>query len=163
MEESLTPDIQSPMVTFIADAMLGRLARWLRFMGFDTLYYPGINDSKLIRIAREQSRIILTRDTRLIKIKGLMNYLLISSEDPFQQLIEVLGAFKLHRFHLLSRCVKCNGPLSEIQDKEAIRDSVPEYVFLNYSSFLKCNDCGRIYWEGTHPRKFKEQISEIIG
>ena len=68
---SLTPDVPSKEYQFIADAMLGRLARWLRFLGFDTLYYPDIPDSDLVRIAREQNRYILTRDSRLVKIKGL--------------------------------------------------------------------------------------------
>jgi len=147
---------------FIADAMLGRLARWLRFLGFDTLYYPGISDSRLIRIAREHYRIILTRDTRLIKVKGLKDYVLISSSDSFKQLLEVIEALKIKEFALFSRCVKCNGRLVRVMDKPEIKDSVPEFVFLHFNVFKKCSDCGRIYWEGSHPKKFKERIGEII-
>jgi uncharacterized protein len=160
---SLTPDSNRQEEQFIADAMLGRLARWLRFLGFDTVYFPGIKDSSLIRMAREQDRTILTRDTRLVKIKGLMKYLLIASDDPFQQLIETISAFKLKHFQLLSRCVTCNGNLEEIEDKSMVIDSVPEYVFLHYDIFRKCTDCGKIYWEGTHPKKFREDVREIIG
>ena len=108
--------------------MLGRLARWLRFLGCDTLYYSGISDSSLIRIAREQDRVVLTRDTRLIKIKGLKNYLLITSNDSFQQLLEVIDSLKIRQFTLLSRCVKCNGELMKIIDKVEIKDSVPEFI-----------------------------------
>ncbi len=159
------PDSSSPPSQdrkFIADVMLGRLARWMRFLGFDTLYFSGISDSRLIRIAKEQNRFILTRDTRLIEVKGLKDYLLIKSNDSFQQLIEVLDALQLKQFNLLSRCVKCNGRLTGIFDKTEIQDSVPEFVFLNFEVFLKCNDCGKIYWEGSHPKNFREKISEII-
>jgi len=159
---SLTPDSNQLKVTFIADAMLGRLARWLRFLGFDTVYFPGISDASLIRIALEQNRTILTRDTRLIRVKGLRSYLLIASDDPFQQLLETISTFKLRQFRLLSRCVKCNGNLQKIKDKSEVKDSVPEYVFLHYNLFQKCADCGKIYWEGTHPRKFREEIQGIF-
>ncbi len=147
---------------FIADAMLGRLARWLRFLGCDTLYYSGISDSGIIRIAREQDRVVLTRDTRLIKIKGLKNYLLITSNDSSQQLLEVINSLKLRQFNLLSRCVKCNGELIKIIDKVEIKDSVPEFVFLQHDEFLECLDCGKIYWEGSHPSKFKEKVGRIL-
>ena len=160
---SLTPDSSHNEVKFIADAMLGRLARWLRFLGFDTIYFPGISDARLIRIALEQDRTILTRDTRLVKVKGLKSYLLIASDEPFQQLLETMSAFKLTQFHLLSRCVKCNGKLLKIKDKSDVKDSVPEYVFLHYNLFQKCADCGKIFWEGTHPRKFREEIQGIFG
>jgi len=159
---SLTPDSNQLKVTFIADAMLGRLARWLRFLGFDTVYFSGISDASLIRIALEQNRTILTRDTRLIRVKGLRSYLLIASDDPFQQLLETISTFKLRQFRLLSRCVKCNGNLHKIKDKSEVKDSVPEYVFLHYNLFQKCADCGKIYWEGTHPRKFREEIQGIF-
>jgi uncharacterized protein with PIN domain len=147
---------------FIADVMLGRLARWMRFLGFDTLYYSDISDSRLLRIAREQERFILTRDTRLIKVKGVKDYLLINANDSFKQLFEVIDALKLKKFNPFSRCVKCNGLLTRILNKQEIKDSVPEFVFLNFNVFLKCNDCGRIYWEGTHPKKFRERLHGVL-
>ncbi len=154
--------MSGPDPKFIADVMLGRLARWMRFLGFDTLYYPNISDGRLIRVAREQDRFILTRDTRLIKIKGVDDYLLIKANDPFEQLLEVTEALKLKQFNPLSRCVKCNGLLTRILNKSKIKDSIPEYVFLNFNAFLKCSDCGKIYWEGTHPKKFREKLSEVL-
>ncbi|NCO68266.1 MAG: hypothetical protein GW873_07000 [Nitrospirae bacterium] len=147
---------------FVADAMLGRLARWLRFLGFDTLYYPDISDSRLIRVAREQDRLILTRDTRLIKIKGVKDYLLIKANDSYNQLVEVIDTLKLKEFNPLSRCVECNGLLKKILDKIEIQDFVPEFVSLNFNVFLKCSDCGKIYWEGTHPKKFREKLGEVL-
>ena len=131
-------------------------------MGFDTLYYPGISDSRLIRIAREQDRVVLTRDTRLVKVKGAKDHLLISANDSFKQLIEVIDALKLRKFNMLGRCVKCNGELMKIIDKAEIKDSVPEFIFLQQNDFLKCMDCGKIYWEGSHPNKFKEKVGEIL-
>jgi uncharacterized protein with PIN domain len=148
--------------TFIADAMVGRLAKWIRFLGFDTLYYRDIKDSELLRIAREQDRYILTRDTRLIKIKGIKNYLLIKANDPFNQLIEIINKLKLNQFNTLSRCVSCNGVLTKVINKQSIKDLVPEFVFLNINIFLKCSECGKIYWEGSHPKQFREKLSEVI-
>jgi len=142
--------------------MLGRLARWMRFLGLDTLYFRDIKDSRLIRIAREQDRVILTRDTRLIQIRGVNNYLLIKADDSFHQLIEVINTLKLSQFNPLSRCVACNGILTKVMDKQKIKDSVPEFIFLNIHDFLECTECGKIYWEGSHPRKFKEKLDKII-
>ena len=142
--------------------MLGRLARWLRFLGFDTLYYPDISDSRLIRIAREQDRLILTRDTRLVKAKAARDYLLINANDSFSQLIEVIKSLDLKEFSSPGRCVKCNGRLTEIADKTEVRDSLPEFVFLHFNTFLRCDNCGKIYWEGTHPQKFREELGSII-
>jgi uncharacterized protein with PIN domain len=147
---------------FIADVMLGRLARWLRLLGFDTLYYHDINDARIIRIAKEQGRFILTRDTRLIKIKGIRDYLLIRANDSFQQLLEVIRALNLKDFYLLSKCVSCNGQLSRLPDKTEIKDTVPDFVFLNFHSFLKCRGCGKIYWEGTHPKLFREKLARVL-
>jgi uncharacterized protein with PIN domain len=162
-EDSPRPDHgEYVRYTFIADAMLGRLARWMRFLGFDTLYFKDIKDSRLIRIAREQDRCILTKDTRLIKIKGINNYLLVKANDSFHQLIEVIDTLKLNQFNPLSRCVTCNGLLERVMNKQDIKDSVPEFIFLNMNFFLKCTECGKIYWEGSHPKKFKEKIDKII-
>ena len=147
---------------FIADVMLGRLARWLRLLGFDTLYYHDINDTQVIRIAKDQGRVILTRDTRLVKIKGIKEYLLIRANDSFQQLLEVIRALNLKDFYLLSRCVSCNGQLSRLLDKSEIKDAVPDFVFLNYHRFSKCSGCGKVYWEGTHPKMFREKLSKVL-
>jgi uncharacterized protein with PIN domain len=163
MRISLAPGLLICVMKFIADAMLGRLARWMRFLGFDTLYYTGISDAKLIRLAMEQDRIILTRDTRLVRAKSARNHLLISANDSFEQLLEVAAAFKLKEYNFLSRCVKCNGKLLNVVDKAAIKESVPEYVFLQHNDFLKCADCGKIYWEGSHPKQFKQKVSEFLG
>ena len=76
---------------FIADSMLGRLARWLRLIGYDTLYYPHIEDSLILRIAREEDRTLLTRDTRLVKVRGLKDFLLLKENDPFEQLKNVIS------------------------------------------------------------------------
>jgi len=148
---------------FIADVMLGRLARWLRLLGFDTLYDTHISDSRLLRVAREQGRVILTRDTRLVRIKGVHDYLLIKANDPFKQILEVVHAFNLKDFLPLSRCVVCNGELSKIPDKREIRDSIPDFVFYNFHNFLRCSNCRKIYWEGTHPGMFKEKLTQVIG
>jgi hypothetical protein len=142
--------------------MLGKLARWLRLLGFDTLYSSDISDRRLIRAAKEQDRLILTRDTRLVKIRGVKDYLLIKSNDSFEQLLEVIHTLKLKEFHLLSRCVTCNGQLSKLFDKNEIKDSVPDFVFLHFHIFLRCSDCGKIYWEGTHPKMFREKLAEVL-
>ncbi len=105
--------------------MLGRLARWLRLLGFDTLYYSDISDRRLLRVAREEERLILTRDTHLVKIKGIKDYLLIKANDSFKQLLEVIDALKLKEFKPLTRCVKCNGLLKNVLDKNEIKYSVP--------------------------------------
>lgn len=150
------------ILRFIADVMLGRLARWLRFLGFDTLYYPDISDTKLINIAREQDRFLLTRDSRLIKRKGLRNYLLIRDNNSYHQLLQVLKEFKIKEINSFSRCVVCNGQLIKISDKIQIKNSVPEHVFLQYKEFFRCNNCGKIYWEGSHSKKFKENVYDIL-
>lgn len=151
---------------FIADAMLGRLARWLRLLGYDTLYYSEIEDSTLLRIAREQKRILLTRDTSLVKVKEPVRILLIESNAPFDQLKEVVSKLnlplplKIDR-GLSSRCSICNTPIKEIS-KEEVRDRVPEYVFMTVQRFLSCSTCGRVYWHGTHQEKMREKLREIF-
>jgi len=146
---------------FIADAMLGRLARWLRFLGFDTLYYADIQDSRLIKIALEEGRCLLTRDTRLVRVRALKSYLLLHANSTYQQLIEVNEALHLDQVNLPGRCVACNGLLAAIEDKTEVRDSVPEYVFLGFDAFSRCSDCGGVYWEGSHSRQFREMLGRI--
>ncbi len=146
---------------FIADAMLGRLARWLRLLGFDTLYCPDISDSRLLRLAREQDRFILTRDTHFLNVKNFRDYLLINSNNPFEQVLEVVEALNIKEFKP-GRCANCNGVLAKVRKKEDVRDMVPEHVFLNSDTFLKCQDCGNVYWEGSHLKMFREKLCDVL-
>jgi len=162
---------------FIADSMLGRLARWLRLLGYDTLYYPSIEDSVLLRIARDDERILLTRDTHLIKIRGLrkgtghreqktenrtrIRYFLLNENNTIDQLKTVITAFDLKNFSIMSRCAVCNSELIVIQ-KEKVKGLVPEYVYQTSDAFKQCPNCKKLYWKGTHPEKFKEKLTEIL-
>ncbi len=147
---------------FIADAMLGRLARWLRMLGFDTLYYSDKSDAGLLKIARQQDRFILTRDTHFLQFKNLSDLLLISSNNTLEQLIETITALNIKEFSI-SRCVKCNGALIGGLEREEVKGLVPEHVYIHFDKFLKCGDCGSIYWEGSHMRRFRETIRRISG
>jgi len=155
---------------FIADSMLGRLARWLRLLGCDTLYYPYIEDRRLIRIAGEEGRALITRDTRLVKMRGLRKFLLLHENDPFEQLKKVIITFNLNPFglrkggfetHPYSRCSLCNTPLESIS-KEHAKLHVPEYVYQTSESFKQCPACGKFYWKGTHPEKLRKKLMEIL-
>lgn len=143
--------------------MLGRLARWLRLLGHDTAYYPHIQDTLLLRLAREENRILLTRDTRLVKARGLKNFLLLSENDTFDQLRTVIRTFNLIPAvnHLPGRCSLCNSLLDNVP-KEAAKDRVPEYVYLTTESFRKCSKCDKFYWRGTHQEKLRKKLEEII-
>jgi len=153
------------MIKFIADSMLGRLAKWLRLIGYDTLYFRDIEDSLLLRIAREEHRVLLTRDTRIVKVKGLGQHLLLSYNDPFEQLEEVVDSFDLMRKGKTpiqhSRCAVCNGTLADITKEHAL-GHVPEYVFETTSRFRRCLQCNRLYWKGTHTDRIHKKLSEIL-
>lgn len=146
---------------FIVDSMLGRLARWLRLLGYDTLYHPEIEDRLLLRIAREDDRILLTRDTNIIKVRGLQKYFLLNENNPFEQIKTVIGAFNLKDFSIMSRCGICNSPLTKIP-KEKAQGLVPEYVYHTSDNFKQCSGCGKLYWNGTHPEKFRMKLAEVL-
>ncbi len=153
---------------FIADSMLGRLARWPRLLGYDTLYYPQIENRLLLKIAREDKRILLTRNTRIVKIRGLQYFLLLKENDTFKQLKNVISTFKLYNKlkdidegTTLSRCAICNAVLNNISKKE-VKNLVPEYVYKTSDFFRQCSACGKLYWKGTHPEKFREKLSQIL-
>ncbi len=148
-------------VRFIADAMLGRLARWLRLLGFDTLYYPHISDNDLLKLALREGRVLLTRDTHFLKMRNLNNLLFVRAEDSLAQVKEVMRTFAAKEPGP-GRCARCNGILGKIEKKDSVRDMVPEYVFVHHGTFLRCKACGSVYWEGTHLRRFREMLDTLF-
>ena len=146
---------------FIADAMLGRLSRWLRLLGFDTLYYPHIMDSDLMKVAVREGRCLLTRDAHFLHIRNFSNFLMVHSDDPIEQVKEVLSSYNLDEFKP-GRCARCNGELDTVTRREEVRDMIPEHVFLHCGPFLRCRACGNIYWEGTHLRRFRTMVDPVL-
>jgi uncharacterized protein len=136
-------------MNFIADAMLGSLAKRLRLLGFDVLYDRTLADNDVLRLALEQGRVILTRDTGLAARPLAQNHVLIKSDHVEEQLRQVLGAFSLSSSGPLTRCSVCNQPLVPL-GRDAARDRVPEHVQRTMAMFFECRECGRVYWEGSH-------------
>jgi uncharacterized protein len=133
------------------DAMLGRLARWLRLVGYDAAYWRDGSDSALIRQARAEDRLIVTRDHQLAGRRGV-RAVLIASESLDEQIAEVraaLRSFTPSSPEPFSRCPECNGELVDLP-ADAARDLVPPYVWHTQSLFRQCPDCSRVYWRGTH-------------
>jgi uncharacterized protein len=137
------------VITFIADVMVGKLARWLRVLGFDVLYSNAYEDDELIRIAEAEDRVILTRDTRLAVRRMKARCVLIASDHYREQLQQVIRIFDLKDFNTLSRCIECNALLQAI-DKEDVFERVPPFVYLTQERFAVCPSCNRVYWHGTH-------------
>lgn len=140
---------------FIADIMLGRLAKWMRLLGFDVVYDRALSDNEIIRISLEQDRVILTRDTGLAGRPLASNHIFINNDNVRQQLQQVHTTFHITSMpRPLTRCSACNTLLSPIA-KQDVRDLVPLYVYEKSNTFLRCESCGKIYWQGTHVKRME--------
>jgi len=148
---------------FIADAMLGRLAKWMRVIGCDVAYYRKIDDAELVDLAIKDGRLILTRDNLLIKRrKAKGNFLLVGGNSYKEQLKQVAQHFSIDPYkYLLTRCIECNISLTET-DKEKVKEFIPEYVYKNESSFRRCPGCKKIYWPATHKNEIIKTLMEIF-
>jgi len=142
--------------------MLGRLAKWLRLLGFDVLYYPDIEDREVIKISLEQDRTILTRDTLMLQCRGVRDAVFIRSDHISEQLLDMKDMLALHDSNPGERCVVCNGNLYAVSDRGELQDLVPDYVYHNFESFMRCSGCGKVYWEGSHYKKIRERIREVL-
>jgi hypothetical protein len=148
---------------FVADAMLGKLAKRLRLLGHDVLYDAALSDNDIIRLSLEQDRIILTRDTGLATRPLAQRHLFIASDQVDVQLRQVLAAFPAVTAPApFTRCSVCNGVLSPL-DKEDARDRVPDHVLRTASVFFQCRACERVYWEGSHVRNMAGIVRRTKG
>ena len=132
--------------------MLGKTAKWLRVLGFDTYYDNKASDADLKKLCLAEVRVLLTKDVALHKSLPAGLSRLIAAVRPGQQLEEIVAGFQLDRFQLPPRCSLCNGELTAIA-KARVKDMVPPYVFLTQNCFQRCSQCQKIYWPGTHKNK----------
>ena len=146
---------------FVLDVHLGKLAGYLRMLGFDTVYSNDAGDSELVKISVEQSRTLLTRDRGLLKHSAVTRGHWMRETDSRRQTEEVLKRFDLARnLHPFTRCIVCNGLLDAIS-KSYVAGRVPEKVLRWSDEFRECSRCRRVYWEGSHYRRMKRWIEQL--
>jgi len=146
---------------FLADCNVGRLARWLRALGYDASYHARIGDSELVREAAAENRVLLTRDRDLTKRRviqtGVVRAILIRDDDVIKQLRQVFAELGLELKEALTRCIECNSEL-ESRVPATVSERVPPYVRRTQSRYSECPECGRIYWAGTHWQRMREVL-----
>lgn len=151
------------LIRFAADRMLGRLARMLRLLGYDTDYSPEMTTARLRETAAGAERIVLTRGQAEKRFPDLANVFSVQSERPPDQLREVVERFKLEtRSGLWTRCTLCNGMI-EKAEKPSVQAFVPAKVFEVYKEFFRCAHCGHVYWKGSHVERVLKNLAVMLG
>jgi len=143
---------------FAVDRMIARVARWLRMLGADAIFDESIDGAALLRIARREGRILLTRDKRL---KTAPDVLFLDSNHFREQIRQILSRypFDIHR-DAFSRCSRCNTPLIAV-DREVVRHRVPPFVYASNEKFSECPTCAHLYWSGTHPERIMLEVRRM--
>ena len=161
MDPRMDPAPQKP--SFIADAMLGRLAKSLRMLGFDVFYKAGIDDLEFKRLALREGRIALTRDHEIAESSLPIRIVLIESDHLEDQLVQTVRELDLDvSGSLFTRCLVCNVPVEEV-DAASVADRVPPYVLETQERFSRCPGCGRVYWAATHVENAREWLGRVLG
>ena len=146
---------------FVLDTNLGRLARYLRLLGFDCLYRNDYSDAQVAEIAADSSRTVLTRDRALLQRKIITRGYFVRAAKPRQQVQEVLARLDLYRLVApFSRCVRCNGSLHAI-NKSAVRERLEPKTRKYYDSFRICSACKQIYWQGSHHDRARQLVAAL--
>ncbi|MBD1868036.1 Mut7-C ubiquitin/RNAse domain-containing protein [Cyanobacteria bacterium FACHB-471] len=156
------PPPLSPM-RFVVDVHLGKLATYLRLLGFDTLYRNDSNDDELAQTSSQEQRILLTQDRGLLK-RSIVTYgYAVRSHNPEEQIVEVLARFKLYpAIAPLHRCPRCNGEVLWV-DKADIQHQILYYTRLYYDDFTQCQNCDQVYWRGAHYERIQSLTDEVKG
>jgi hypothetical protein len=148
---------------FLADAMLGRLARWLRGLGYDTVWEADISDAELARRALAEARTILTRDRAFPEEWRLADLLVLDSEEPLAQLRQVARRFGLDPSRpLFTRCLVCNALLVPAS-RARVAGRVPPRVLAARERFSACPACDKVYWEGSHTARMRRVLLRALG
>ena len=152
-------------IKFIADSNVGKLARWLRMIGYDTLLFKEKDDKRMIQIALKEGRVILTKDTQIMKRRLITNSKLkaifIKHDDPKAQLQQTVKALNLdYHFRPFSLCLECNQTLMP-RSNDKVQSLVPSYVFKTQKQYMECPSCHRIYWQGTHWQAMVKELENL--
>jgi len=146
---------------FVLDCHLGRLARYMRMLGFDCLFSGHCSDRRLVEISVQQQRILLTRDLDLLKRKALTHAYYVRATRPLKQLEEVVHRLQLQNsFAPFSRCTVCNGSLRKVT-RDEVWSQIPPRSRLNFTQYCRCDGCGRIYWKGSHYDRMQRVIATV--
>ena len=157
---SLRP-ARPPSGRFVLDVHLGKLARWLRLLGFDAAYANGYDNETLAQIASTEKRILLTRDRRLLMRSAVKYGHWVRTDDPREQLREIVQWYDLvPLFKPFTRCADCNGRLAPVP-KEEIIELLPPLTARIYDDNTRCTNCGKIYWPGSHLKRITSLLEEI--
>jgi uncharacterized protein with PIN domain len=150
-----------PALCFVLDSHLGRLAAYLRMLGFDTLYRNDYSDSELAQISASQGRVLLSCDKRLLMRRKVTYGYFVRARLPHEQLLEIARRYDLsERQQPFSRCIHCNGRIESVAKGEIVDRLMPR-TREHYEEFRRCRDCGKIYWKGSHYRRMQELISRL--
>lgn len=147
---------------FILDAHLGKLAKYLRMLGFDTLYQNDFGDKEIIRIANEENRIILTRDKLLLKSKIVQHGYYVRAVNKHQQLSELVNKFDLYsQFKTFTRCMTCNAELVP-KLKNELKGKIDDNILETFDRFYYCYNCDKVFWQGSHFKRMERYILELL-
>ncbi len=147
---------------FFADRMLGKLAKKLRLLGFDTVYHSHMSEEEILRFCKETGKILITKDRDLLKkaVERGIKCFYVASDDWKQQLVELSKKIDLKGSNRMSRCSLCNVELIKASEDE-IKRKVPMYVQQTHNEFYLCPACGRVYWAGSHVEHAEETFRRL--
>lgn len=150
---------------FIVDHNVGKLTKLLRLIGFDTLFFDGPDDADMLATALAEERVVLTRDTQIMKrgvvVNGKVRAILIEDDKAENQMKQTMGSLHLNdQIEPFTLCLECNRALKEI-NREDVKDRVPPYVFKTQSQYMECPNCRRIYWRGTHWQAMVKRLERL--
>ena len=150
---------------FAVDVNVGRLAKWLRVLGYDALFVPDVDDGGLVQIAQKEGRIILTKDSRLLERRlftsGQLKGVQVRGDHFIEQIRQVVTELRLDTNKEFSRCIDCNTPLLDI-GREDVKDIVPSYVCRTQEKFKRCPACHKVYWRGTHWQNMRRELATAL-
>lgn len=146
---------------------MGKLARWLRMLGFDSLFCSDEDDSQIVQQALAEGRVLLTRDTGIMKrrvvARGRLKAVLMQSEQPEQQMQQLVSTLDIkNQSHPFTICLECNQPLIN-KAPTKVKDRVPPYVYRTQTQYMECPACRRIYWRGTHWQAMLTKLNKTVG